>query len=322
MTYHVHLGYTPAPHLLDTLQNQLHGRVVLSIDGDVPPNTQLLIAGRPTRAQLDASDQLAYLLIPFAGLPAVTQTIMRSYPHIAIHNLHHNSSITAEMAITLLMAAARLIVPAHNTFKHGDWSPRYAGGDTAIMLDGKTVLILGYGAIGQRVGAVCRAMGMRVIGVRRTPNGEPDVYPPDALPDLLPQANALIIALPGTPATDGLIGAAELALLPPRAVLVNIGRAAVIDETALYNALANGQLHAAGLDVWYQYPPDEASRTQTYPATHPFWELDNVVLSPHRGGALHNADVEQMRMDGLAAAINAAAVGETPPHPVDLRLGY
>ncbi len=86
-------------------------------------------------------------------------------------------------------------------------------------------------------------------------------------------------------ADDGLLGAAELALLPDGAVLVNIGRGPIVDERALYEGLRDGRPHAAGLDVWYSYPPDEAARANWPPSAYPFHELDNVVLSPHRGGA-------------------------------------
>src|SRR5690606_5362206 len=147
-----------------------------------------------------------------------------------------------------------------------------------------------------------------------------EVYPAAALRDLLPRANAVIICLPHTPDTDGLLGAAELALLPAPAVLVNIGRGRIVDERALYEALRDGRLAAAGLDVWYSYPPDEASRADWPPSAHPFGELDNVILSPHRGGATD--ETARLRMTALAGMLNDAAAGRPLENQVDLDSGY
>ena len=161
---------------------------------------------------------------------------------------------------------------------------------------------------------------VRRLAVSNERDGQVALHPPAAIPELLPQANALVICLPLTPETEGLIGASELALLPPRAVLVNVGRGPIVDEAALYDALASGRLHAAGLDVWYRYPEDEAARVHTPPAAQPFHELDSVVLSPHRGG--DNIDTEARWPAALAALLNAAARGEPIPNRMDLAAGY
>jgi phosphoglycerate dehydrogenase-like enzyme len=147
-----------------------------------------------------------------------------------------------------------------------------------------------------------------------------EVHPARALRDLLPGADALIICLPHTPETDGLLGRAELALLPSHSILVNIGRGRIVDEAALYEALRDGRLRAAGLDVWYSYPPDEATRADWPPSAYPFGELDNVIMSPHRGGAADEAP--RLRMAALAEMLNAAAAGRPMGNRVDLAAGY
>jgi phosphoglycerate dehydrogenase-like enzyme len=231
------------------------------------------------------------------------------------------------MALALLLAAARRLVPNDQALRRGDWTLRYDPPPVTI-LHGKTVLILGYGAIGQYVGRVCRALGMRVMAVRRQPAGpapadsEATVYGVDALFNLLPQADVLMVTLPLTAETRGLIGAAELALLPAGALLVNVGRGPVVDEAALYQALHSGRLAAAGLDVWYRYPESEAARTHTLPSAYPFHELDNVVLSPHTGGGFGSPYTERERMLHLARLLNAIHRGDPTPNRVDLTLGY
>jgi phosphoglycerate dehydrogenase-like enzyme len=136
----------------------------------------------------------------------------------------------------------------------------------------------------------------------------------------LPKADVLIICLPHTPDTHKLIGRAELDLLPEQSILVNVGRGEIVDEAALYHALRDQRLYAAGLDVWYHYPRNEASRSHAPPSAYPFHDLDNVVMSPHRGGQC--TVTEQLRMQHLARLLNTAARGNLMPNRVDVRAGY
>jgi len=103
-------------------------------------------------------------------------------------------------------------------------------------------------------------------------------------------------------------------------VLVNVGRGSIVDSAALYHSLKDGHLRGAGLDVWYNYPPDPESRPNTPPANFPFHELENVVMSPHRGGGSEDSDT--LRMIHLAELLNFAAHGEALPNRVDLQTGY
>jgi len=326
MKLSVHLVREPDPVALAHLRANLETEVDLTFGPElpVPADYHILVAGRPWRDHLTASPNLRALIIPWAGLPEATRDLMRDSPHIAVHNLHHNAVPVAEMAATLMLAAAKLVVPLDRALRAQDWTPRYHHPDPTILLEGKTALILGYGAIGQRVAHLCRAFGTKVMAIRRhasAPSPIPgQVYPPDALHRLLPKANVLIICLPQTPETTGLIGERELALLPPGAILVNVGRGPIVDEAALYHALRGRTLHSAGLDVWYNYPADEASRPHTPPSAYPFHELDNVVMSPHRAGGSDESGMR--RMTHLAALLNAAARGEEMPNQVDLQAGY
>jgi phosphoglycerate dehydrogenase-like enzyme len=315
------------------LRAELHPHIHLALGPDLSTagEVQILVAGRPRREHLTASPNLYALVIPWTGLPEKTRELMLGFPHIAVHNLHHNAVAAAEMAITLMLAAAKFIVPIDRTFRAHDWTPRYRP-NPAILLEGKTALVLGYGAIGQRVAGLCRGLGMKVVAIRRRLGQRPsaivgdtpdEIHPPDALHRLLPRADALIVCLPHTPETDALIGEEELTLLPSGAVLVNVGRGAIVDEAALYHALRDGTLYAAGLDVWYNYPApdsDEAARSHTPPSAYPFHELENVVMSPHRAGG--SKETEVLRMAHLATLLNAAARGETMPNRVDVQAGY
>ena len=164
---------------------------------------------------------------------------------------------------------------------------------------------------------------MTVLATRRQRPEQDDVAEVHMIADLrrlLPRSHVLIITAPLTPETKGLIGEEELALLPRGALLVNVGRGAIVDEEALYLALKGRQLAAAGLDVWYNYPRDEAAQTDTPPSRFPFHELDNVVMSPHRGG--DEIGIEAARMQHLAQLLNVAARGEEMPNRVNREAGY
>lgn len=319
---HAHVLEDFEEQVLNLLRVNLAASVQLTSGADIPGDTNIIIGGRPAREQLAACPNLRAIIVPWAGVPENTRELLRDFPQVTLHNLHHNAAATAEMALALLFAAVKFIVPLDQKLRANDWSPRYAP-SRSIGLEGKTVLIIGYGQIGQRVGRVCHALGMTVIATRRNRVEQKDVaevHPTSDLPQLLPRAQALIITAPLTPETKGLIGEKELAALPRGAVLVNVGRGTIVDEAALYHALKNGQLAAAGIDVWYNYPKGEASQANTPPSQYPFGERDNVVLSPHRGG--DELDIDMARMQHLAELLNAAARGDEIPNRVDVNAGY
>lgn len=325
-TLDVHLDYPPQPADLDRLQALLLPGIRVTVGPDLPDPAEyeILVAGRPQRDQITASPALRALIVPWAGIPEATRELLLDFPAIQVHNLHHNAVPVAELTVALLLAAAKSVVRLDRALRRDDWTPRYAK-DSALLLAGRTALVLGYGAIGREVARLCRALGMDVIGVRRhvppgPPAGPDEVHAVADLDALLPRADALLICLPHTPATDGLIGERRLALLPAGALLVNMGRGPIVDQGALFRALQEGHLYAAGLDVWYNYPSGPESRAHTPPADHPFGELENVVMSPHRGG--QSDGTEHLRMEGLAVLLNAARRGEPMPNRVDLAAGY
>ena len=298
------------------------------------------------RAQdLAALPSLRALIMPYAGILPEHLVQLRALlgderlgSSVMLHNLHHNAPMTAEMGVALLLAAAKRLVPADRRLRQGDWRPRglpFAGATDIeppmpmLLLEGRTALVLGFGALGSRVARVLLALGMNVLATRRTaPRGGARsaegvvVHPADALPQLLPQADVLMVCVPSTAETRQLIGAAELALLPDRAVVVNVGRGEVLEERALYEALRSGRLHGAGIDVWYSYPKSYDETSRTPPSSMPFGELDSVVLSPHRGGGIGILDTELLRMRHLGEMLRVAALGKPMPNAWNFDKGY
>ena len=150
--------------------------------------------------------------------------------------------------------------------------------DTMRDLHSKTLAIVGLGNIGSNIGRLAKAFGMRVIGCKRTAKpcpGADGVYPSTELRAMLAEADHVAIAAPLTPLTDGMVGLDALQALKPRAILINVSRGPIVQEKALIEVLRNGPLGGAGLDVFAVEP---------LPATHPFWAMPNVLVSPHYSG--------------------------------------
>lgn len=324
---HVWLPHAPPDTALQELRDRLAPGVDLAV-GEERPNSDVhvLIQGRPPAELLSDLPALRALVIPYAGVPAETRRLVLDLrPGLAVYNLHHNAAAAAELAIALFLTAAKSLLPVDRAFRAHDWRSRYDGSHM-LLLEGRRAVVLGYGAIGRRIARACAALGMSVSAVRRRP-GRSDIanvtlHGVDELRGLLSTAAALFIALPLTPETEGLIGWDELRGLSQDCVLVNIARGPIVDEDALFAALKDHRIGAAGLDVWYAYPDSPESRAHTPPSRLPFHRLDNVVMSPHRGGAFRVAGLERKRMIELSKTINALVHGASPPHRVDIRAGY
>ncbi len=321
------IEYAYEPEIIAELQDQLLPGITVSVGKDAAADLDyhVLVAGRPERVLLENNPLLHTVIIPWVGVSPEIRVLLAEFPQLAVHNLHHNATPVAELAMALLLAASKVVIPYDSAFRRHDWTLRYQRPGPSLLLAGKTNLILGYGAIGRRIAAAGHGLGMTNLAIKRTVHQRSDettaeIHPLEKLRALLPRANVLMICLPLTPETENLIGAQELALLPAGAILVNVGRGAIVDQAALYTALEDHQLHSAGLDVWYNYPPDKDARSHTMPADFPFHELENVVMSPHRGGDTRETD--SLRMTHLSRLLNNILEGKPVPNRVDLAAGY
>ncbi len=328
MPLHVHIQEQQLACQVDLIRPLLDPDVTISTGATIPQETEFLITEHCSGGQLDQITALKWILFPCAGVPVPMRAILGSRPHISAHNLHYNDISVAETAITLLLATSKRIIPLDKKLRHGYWTPSTV--DTShAMLFGSKCLLLGFGAIGQRIAPILKALGIEVTVVKRTPSSELPYASlrVDQWKNALPETDILISALPATPETHQIIDQSVLAALPDHAIFINVGRGTNVDEQALYHALKNGTIGAAGIDVWWNYPssypymPDDDANP-CFPSEYPYQELDNVVMTPHRGADYRMEHLQKRLRSMLAERINQAAQGIDLPNKISPQHGY
>jgi phosphoglycerate dehydrogenase-like enzyme len=197
----------------------------------------------------------------------------------------------AQTAIAGLLMLARNFPHWLRAQHERRWDPLRFGERIPRDLSTQTLLVYGLGSIGAEIARLARALGLKVVAVRRSPikpgDAVDELHPPARLAELLPRADWLVIASPLTAETRGLFDAAMLERLPQGARLINIGRGEIVDEAALIAALQSGRLGGAYLDVFAQEPLPENS---------PLWTLPNVLISPHNSAAASGNDERVYRI--------------------------
>ncbi len=281
----------------------------------------VVIGARLPEEFLRKASELEYFIIPFAGVPPQDKHILERYPGLTVINSHFNSRYVAEHALSLMLACAKRLMPIHNKHRSGDWTPRYDH-QMSDPVEGKTLLILGYGHVGKDIAKIAKCFGMRVEAIKRNKADHKDIDfigTNEDLEDRLPSADHIVITLPLTRETEGYIGEKEFSLMKEGVHIVNVGRGPVIDEAALYSALKEGKLGCVALDTWWNYPPNEGSRSNTMPSRFPLQDFENVIFSPHR--ASHVKGREKKRMESLAEILESIKYGKKID-TVDKALGY
>lgn len=267
-----------------------------------------------TREMGKAARHLRLVQVPGAGLDRIDRSALPD--GVPLANAYGHETGIAEYVIGAMLALRRSLGALDAALRRGTWLSQWAVGVPAppvcAELAGKTLGILGYGRIGRRVARLALAFDMIVCATRARPGeGNADELAflggPDALDRVLGSADYLAVTLPLTPATRGLLGARELARMKPTVILVNVARAEIFDETALYEALARGAIGGAALDVWYRYPTGPGPML---PSNRPFHELPNVLMTPHIAGWTEGMLDARARL--IAENIGRVARGEPP----------
>lgn len=258
-----------------------------------------------------------------AGLNNKRVEALHRITSIALANLHSNSYAVAQHALALLLAVANKLVIYHDRTRTGLWRSELDN-PPSLTLRGITIGVLGLGAIGAKVVKLLGGFDLTLAGCSRSGRGIPGLelertYASQALMEFLRELEVLIVCLPLTEETTGLIGEEQLQALKPGGIVVNVSRGPIVKEKALFDAVRLGRLSGAGIDVWYNYK--QAGKAEKfYPYTYPFHELPTMVLSPHRAASPIYADD---RWDDALENIKRAAAGRSDfLNLVDGRQGY
>jgi len=254
--------------------------------------------------------RLKFLQSPAAGLDLID---LPSLPAgVTICNVDGHEQAIAEYCLMTMLALSHKLVDIATAFRdQSNWSGGGAGGGPLHgEILGKTVGIVGYGKIGRETAKRAAAFGCNVIAANRSPVADTgdaaEIYPLAELDRMLPRCDVVVIAAGLGPETRGLIDAGRLALMKPTALLINIGRALICDEEALFAALKDNKIGGAALDVWWRYP--SPAEPNARPSHLPFHELPNVLMTPHCSSATDGA--RERRLGGVARNIDLYVRGE------------
>lgn len=258
--------------------------------GAVVTGMQTLPASGPIEADVLVTTHLSaaqaarwrgrLLQVPGAGLDGIALEAV--WPGCTVCNVHGHEIPMAEFAMLAMLEHRIRLSEMPSQLDAVTWPAAYAGRPLHGEVAGQRLAILGFGHIGKEVARRARAFDMSVVAVTRCGTPEPladRTVPTSALPEILPQVDILLLCCPLTEQTRGLIGAMALATMRPTALLINLARAEVAEEAALFDALREGQIGGAYLDVWYHYP--RANEAELAPSRFPFCELPNVRCTPH-----------------------------------------
>ena len=272
-----------------------------------------VILGNVPAAMLHGSPALEWLQTNSAGVEAYIQPGVLAGDTLLTNATGAYGLAIAEHMLGMLLELFKKLELYRDAQKSGAWQSQ--GAVKAVY--GSTVLVLGMGDIGGEFAARCKALGAKVIGVRRSPRPCPEyadeVHLLEDLDSLLPQADVVAITLPGTDATRGLMSRERLAKMKEGAVLLNVGRGFIVDTEALCDALERGHLSGAGVDVTDPEP---------LPPTHRLWHIPTAVVTPHISGFYHLRETHERIVGIFLENLRHFQAGEPLRNLVDFATGY
>jgi phosphoglycerate dehydrogenase-like enzyme len=291
--------------------------ISVASEADILPllaETEILVTMGLTAEMARAATRLKLVQVAGAGVERIDRSALPAGAVLA--NAYGHETGIAEYVIGAMLTLTREFSRLDRALRRGDWQSQWAVGTAPPPvwpeLAGRTIGILGYGRIGRAVARRARAFGMQICAIRREVGRSIEDDPallggPDSLDTVLARSDYVVVSMPASPETVGWIGEAQLRRMRPSAYLINVARAEIVDEDALYDALSRRAIAGAALDVWYRYPraPGFAA-----PATKPFHELPNVLMTPHVSGWTDGMLDARARL--IAENIRRIAVGEMP----------
>lgn len=274
------------------------------------PHADVYVGLRLSADQARVARSLRLVQVPGAGTEGIDLEALDE--KVVVANTYNHERSISEHVFMVMVALSRNLLSVDADFRRGSWrNPIYDPGlSLPGTLRGKTIGLIGYGHIGRDIASVAMAFDMRVIAITRHRKEGPgqgvDFLGVIAdLPTLLGESDFVVVGIPLTDQTRGLIGARELRSMKKSAFLINVARGPIVDEGALREALRLGWIAGAGIDVWYRYPAAGAAITE---ADIDFGPDANVVVTPHYSGVTH--ETYQRRTDDIVANLERLRRGQ------------
>lgn len=279
--------------------------ILITGDGNIPVE------------KLNQANQLKLVQIPWIGVDRMDFAYFQKR-EIAVCNSKWNPVIVAEYALSLLLAGAKNLVNVDQSFRTGTWKTRASG---SKQLQNSNVLLIGFGDIGQSLARYLQPFNCNITALKRNPHHSDLVHQViswDQYAEYAATTDFIVMSLPLTKETAGIMNETRLRQLKKDVVLVNVGRGKTIVEEDLFNVIQEGHIFAA-LDVWYNYNT-KRDPEPFYPSIFPFHELPNVIMSPHRASAL--VDGRKNFWDDVLFNIQAVETGTPLKNKISLEHGY
>lgn len=277
-------------------------------------DADIYVGYRFTKAMAEAAASLRFIQASGAGLDRIALDALR--PGVMVANTYNHERAIAEYILMVMLAFTRDLLQVDRQLRQGVWASISYNPAASLhqTLRGQVVGLVGFGHVGVEFARLAECFGIRTIAIKRSPQPElcaeyglDFLGGPSDLPELLLRSDFVVLAAPLNEETRGMFGQEQLNQMRKSAYLINIARAALVDESALYHALTERHIAGAALDVWYNYPTEGY---QAMPAAQPFHTLDNVLLTPHNSGTTE----ETLRRRALDFATNIERVqaGQLP----------
>ena len=280
-------------------------------------DSEILVSWSLTDEQLARAQSLRWVHSPAAGVTQLLRPPLVASDVIVTNATTVHAVPVAEQTIALMMALTRRLRDCFQYQTEHRWgqTPSWQPGCIPGEVNGKTIGLVGLGAIGREVATRARALQMKIVAVKRDPlrgaSSADKVYTLSQLSALLSESDYVVLAAPSTPETLRLIGERELRRMKPTAFLINVSRGTLVDTPALVRALEAGTIAGAGLDVTDPEP---------LPPEHPLWTMPNAIITPHLGGATDRYWSRQAEL--LQENLRRYLAGEPLLNLVDKKRGY
>lgn len=316
-------------YIKDGLDKEIAGQYEFVVPPDfsedgicsVCSDADVLLGPYVTKRIIETAKTLKLIQVPWTGMDTFDFSTVQG-SSVPVCNTHSNADSVAEIGVTILLDLLKKVSYHDRKMREGNWNRDQKPLNLkSKMLNKQTVCVLGFGNIGSRIGRLIAAFGAKVIAVDDRAKADgicSEVYRNDQIKNAIKTADVIVCTLPLTDTTRGMIDDNMFDTMKFGVILVNMSRAPILDEDAVWKALQSGKLGAFGADVWWNAP--KRGESNSYPSEkYDFWKLDNVVMSPHRAGFIEDSFPH---LEGAIENIISLSKGRELTGLVDIRKGF